>query len=60
MDKLSAQDRLLLTLLASTGMRRGEAFEISGEMTEHGVRYVVVGTKTDQSRRRVPLPHGEP
>jgi putative SOS response-associated peptidase YedK len=37
-------------------MRRGEAFEISGEMTEHGVRYVVVGTKTDQSRRRVPLP----
>ena len=56
MDKLSAQDRLLLTLLASTGMRRGEAFEISGEMTEHGVRYVVVGTKTDQSRRRVPLP----
>jgi integrase len=56
MDKLSAQDRLLLTLLASTGMRRGEAFEISGEMTERGVRYVIVGTKTDQSRRRVPLP----
>ncbi len=31
-------------------------FEIEGENIEKGVRYVVVGTKTKQSKRRVPLP----
>ena len=37
-------------------MRLSEAFEIDGEQKERGVRYVVVGKKTDQSLRRVPLP----
>src|SRR5271169_6521100 len=37
-------------------MRLSEAFEIDGEMKERGVRYVIVGHKTEQSKRRVPLP----
>ena len=53
---VSDADQLLFRLLASTGMRLGEAFQISSEATEHGVRYVIVGTKTKSSRRRVPLP----
>jgi len=47
---------LLFRLLATTGMRLSEAFEIDGEATERGVRYVIVGKKTKQSERRVPLP----
>jgi integrase len=53
---LSKPDQLLFRLLASTGMRLGEAFQINGEATERGARYVVVGTKTEASKRRVPLP----
>ena len=56
LDCLSESDRLLLRLLATTGMRLGEAFEIDTEAKERGCRFVIVGTKTDQSRRRVPLP----
>jgi integrase len=56
LDKLSEPDRLLVRLLASTGMRLSEAFEIDGEQKEGGVRYVFVGKKTAQSLRRVPLP----
>lgn len=81
-DKLDASDQLLVRLLACTGMRLGEAFEIgrkvkvkvevkidgkwvkqeqeqertNGDMVEHGVRFVTVGTKTETSLRRVPLP----
>jgi integrase len=54
--RLGEADQLLVRLLASTGMRLSEAFEIDGEQKERGVRYVVVGKKTDQSLRRVPLP----
>jgi Phage integrase family. len=43
-------------MLASTGMRLSEAFEIDGEFRERRCRYVVVGTKSPQSKRRVPLP----
>jgi integrase len=53
---LSDADQLLFRLLASTGMRLGEAFQIDGEATEGGVRFCIVGSKTDQSLRRVPLP----
>ena len=56
LDKLSAADQLLLRLLAATGMRLSEAFEIDSELKERGVRYVIVGRKTEQSERRVPLP----
>jgi integrase len=56
--RLDRSEQLLFRLLAATGMRLSEAFEISGEMKERGVRYVVVGHKTQQSKRRVPLPAG--
>jgi integrase len=58
LDRLDASDRVLLRLLACTGMRLSEAFEIDGEATERGIRYVIVGHKTEQSKRRVPLPAG--
>jgi integrase len=56
LDKLRERDQLLLRLLATTGMRFSEAYQIKEEMTEGGCRYVVVGTKNEQSLRRVPLP----
>jgi integrase len=56
LDKLSDADQLLFRVLATTGMRLSEAFQIDGEGTEGGVRFVIVGKKTDQSLRRVPMP----
>ncbi|SIO67604.1 Site-specific recombinase XerD [Bradyrhizobium erythrophlei] len=56
LDQLDEGDQLLFRVLASTGMRLSEAFEIDGEMKEGGRRYVIVGRKTPQSLRRVPLP----
>jgi integrase len=58
LDRLDEAEALLLRVLACTGMRLSEAFEIDGEMKERGVRYVVIGRKTQQSLRRVPLPAG--
>jgi integrase len=55
-DKLGESDELLVRLLGATGMRLSEAFELGAEMKERGCRYVIVGSKTPQSRRRVPLP----
>lgn len=54
--KLNDADQLLVRVLATTGMRLSEAFQIDSEGTEGGVRFVIVGKKTDQSLRRVPLP----
>jgi integrase len=54
--RLSEADQLLFRLLASTGIRLSEAFEIDSELKERGCRYVIVGKKTEQSERRVPLP----
>ena len=54
--QLDEGDQLLFRLLAATGMRLSEAFEIDSEMKERGCRYIVVGRKTSQSLRRVPLP----
>jgi site-specific recombinase XerC len=56
LDGLDESDRVLVRLLGSTGMRLAEAFEIDGELKERGLRYVIVGKKTEQSERRVPLP----
>ncbi len=56
LHKLEPNDQLLLRVLATTGMRRGEAFEIAGEKAEGGIRYCEIGTKTPQSQRRVPFP----
>ena len=53
--RLSESDQLLVRLLGSTGMRLSEAFEIDDEEKEKGCRYVIVGKKTAQSLRRVPL-----
>jgi integrase len=58
LSKLGKSDQLLFRLLATTGMRLGEPFQIRGELQERGIRYVEVGTKTEQSWRRVPLPAG--
>ncbi len=55
-DQLDKSKQLLFRLLATTGMRLSEAFEIDGEAKERGVRYVIIGHKTPQSHRRVPLP----
>jgi integrase len=54
--KLKGTDALLFRLLATTGMRLAEAFEIDREKMEGGVRYVTVGSKTETSLRYVPLP----
>jgi len=56
LHKLSPNDQLLVRTVATTGMRRGEAFEIASEKIEDGIRYCTVGTKTDASYRRVPFP----
>jgi len=56
LDRLDESDQLLFRVLATTGMRLAEAFEIDGEMKERGCRYIIVGSKTSQSLRRVPLP----
>jgi integrase len=58
LDRLDKSDQVLFRLLATTGMRLSEAFEIDGELMERGCRYVIVGKKTEQSERRVPLPSG--
>jgi integrase len=54
--KLAKADQLLLRVLASTGMDRSEAFSVKGERTDNGVRYCVIGTKTEARPRRVPFP----
>jgi hypothetical protein len=56
LDGLSDSDQVLLRLLGCTGMRLSEAFEIAGEKIEQDVRYIIIGSKTPQSLRRVPLP----
>jgi integrase len=56
LGQLNKSDQLLIRLLGATGMRLAEAFEIDSELKERGVRYCVVGSKTEQSTRRVPLP----
>jgi integrase len=57
LDSLPASDQLLVRVLASTGMRLDEAFQIDGEEEpQQGIRHVIVGTKTEQSERRVPFP----
>jgi integrase len=58
LDRLDKADQMLFRLLATSGMRLSEAFEIDAEMKERGCRHVIVGKKTDQSLRRVPLPAG--
>lgn len=53
--RLRDSDKTLWILLATTGMRLDEAFQINEDYVEEGLRYVVVGTKTTTSLRRIPL-----
>lgn len=53
---LSLHDQLLWKFIAYTGMRLSEPFQIAKEFEEHGIRYVHVGTKTETSYRRIPIP----
>ena len=52
---LSSEDVMLFELLARTGMRPSEAYQIREEFNEAAIRYVIVGAKTDSSERRVPI-----
>jgi integrase len=56
LPELSPEERLLWSWLANTGMRLSEPFHISEEFAEKHIRYVRVGTKTEQSDRFVPIP----
>ncbi|EHP92855.1 DUF6538 domain-containing protein [Methylorubrum extorquens] len=56
LHRLSRADQLLWKLLATTGMRLDEAFQIKEEHREDDIRYVRIGTKTASSDRRVPIP----
>jgi len=57
LGKLTVSDRLLVTILATTGCRLGEALSIKNEEEkERGVRSVTIGTKTETSERRIPFP----
>jgi integrase len=56
LDKLRDADQLLFRVLATTGMRLSEAFQIDSEKIEGGCRFVIIGKKTAQSKRRVPFP----
>ena len=56
LDKLTPEERLLWIWLANTGMRLSEPCAITEEFSEGGARFVIVGSKTNSSRRRVPIP----
>jgi integrase len=56
LHRLDKSDQLLVRLLATTGLRRSEAFEIDSEQKETGIRFVTIGTKNPHSQRRVPFP----
>jgi len=56
LHKLDANDQLLVRILATTGCRRGEAFEIDHEETENGIRFVTIGADKGVAKRRVPFP----
>lgn len=53
---MTKQDIFVWRLLCLTGMRLDEAFQISEIKTENGCDYFIVGSKTDSSLRRVPVP----
>ncbi|MFC4173003.1 DUF6538 domain-containing protein [Microvirga sp. GCM10011540] len=56
LPSLNRDEWLLWMWLATTGMRRGEPFQIVEEFREDSIRYVMFGTKSEPSERRVPIP----
>ena len=55
-DELRDEDQFLFRLLACTGMRLDEAFQIREEIEHEGFRAAWIGTKTDSSDRMIPFP----
>src|SRR3954471_12952820 len=53
LNELQPEERLLWIWLANTGMRLSEPFEVKEEFSEAGGRFVIIGSKTESSRRRV-------
>lgn len=53
---LREPDQHLWVWLAATGMRLDEPFHITNDQAEKGIRFVIVGKKTQSSLRRVPIP----
>ncbi|AWB20300.1 hypothetical protein DA075_04580 [Methylobacterium currus] len=49
-------ERLLWVLLASTAMRRSEAWDITEEIRQSGIRGATIGSKTPTSERDIPFP----
>jgi integrase len=58
LGELRETDQLLVRLLATTGMRLDEPFQAKREYQQDGIRYIHVGTKTEASNRKLPLPAG--
>ena len=58
LGELSERDQLLVRLLATTGMRLDEPSQAQREYQQDGIRYIHVGTKTEASNRKLPLPAG--
>lgn len=56
LPRLKANERLLWLMCATTGMRHSECFAATEEFEENGIRYIIIGQKTETSERRVPLP----
>jgi integrase len=56
LHELGREDQLLWVLLAQTGMRLSEPFQAREEHRESGICYIEIGTKTESSERKVPLP----
>lgn len=55
-DGWRPDERLLWRMLASTGMRLSECWHATEDFYEQGIRHWRVGSKTDSSKRRVPVP----
>jgi hypothetical protein len=58
LGELSESDQLVVRLLPMTGMTLDEPFQAQREYQQDGIRYIHVGTKTEASDRKLPLPAG--
>jgi hypothetical protein len=57
LDNLKDADaKLLLRIVVTMGVRRGEAFEIDREYIEGGIRYCKIGADKGMPKRRLPFP----
>lgn len=56
LPKLRKDEKRLWMMCATTGMRHSECFAATEEFEENGIRYIMIGEKTETSYRRVPIP----